>query len=180
MVSPGHLINTLSFPSSMTLIKGVINISTSADPSRTAHVPWGLTATLNHLIIVWPTLGFLAYYKHVMGGSTKSLTQLKRSSFFKDFAMTMFRLLSIQISKLVTVVLPEASHCYFAVFPSSFPPKHILWLHGRSSPSCILSPVLKHRSQELARQPYVVLNLLTSRRQGRQNPTFFILHFQWA
>jgi len=50
---------------------------------------------LYHLIIVVPTLGFPAYYEHmVRGSSTKSLTQLKRSSFFNDLATTVVRHLS--------------------------------------------------------------------------------------
>lgn len=88
-VSPGHLINTLSLPSSTTLIKGLINTRAGTDPCRTACGPWGSTTTLNHLTIVVPTLGFPAYYDHVVGGSTKSLTQLKRSRFFKDLTTTL-------------------------------------------------------------------------------------------
>lgn len=150
MVSPGHSINMLSLPSSTTLIKGLINTRANTNPCRTARHPWGLTATLSHLSIVVPTLSFRAYYERVVGGSAKTLTQLKRSSFFKDLETPIVRFLSTCISKLVTVVLPEANCCYFMVFLSSFPKTHILSLHGHSSPSCLLSPASKHRSQELA------------------------------
>lgn len=178
IVSPGHLINMLSLPSSITLMKGLTNARANIDPCRTTRSPWGLTAALNHLIIVVPTLGFPVYCEHLVGGNAKSLIQHRRSSFFKDLARTIVRLLSVQISKLVTVVLLEGNCCYFAVFPSSFPQNPILSLHGHSSPRCLLSPVSKHGSQELSGQPFVVLNSLASRRQGRQNhPTFLILYF---
>lgn len=124
VASPGHLINMLSLPSSTTLMKGLNNTRAGTDPCRTALGPRSLTDTLNPVIKVSPTLGFPAYYEHVVESSTKSLTQLKRSSLFKDWATIVIKLLSIQTSKFVKVVLPEANCCYFALFPSSFPPKN--------------------------------------------------------
>lgn len=64
-----------------------------------------------------------------MESSIKSLTQLKHSSLFKDWATIVIKLLSIQTSKFAKVVLPEANCCYFALFPSSFPPKKPILYH---------------------------------------------------
>lgn len=129
VASPGHSINMLSLPSSTTLMKGLNNTRAGTDPCRTILGPRSLTDTLNPVIKVSPTLGFPAHYEHVVESSTKSLTQLKPSSLFKDWATIVIKLLSIWTSKFVKVVLPEANCCYFALLPSFFPPKKPLLYH---------------------------------------------------
>lgn len=103
---------------------------------QTPRGPWGLTAAPHPLIRAVLTLGFPSYYGHTVGGHVRSFTQAQRS-------LTVVRLLSIHISKLVPVILPEANRSYFVVFPSSFSKPYILQLCGHSPASCLLSPASK-------------------------------------
>lgn len=87
-----------------------------------ADSTWSLSfdSYTSPLIRAVPALGFPAHYGHTVGGHIRSLTQAQSS-------LTIVKLFSIRIAKLVPVVLPEATG--FILLFSLLPfPKPILHL----------------------------------------------------
>lgn len=137
-----------------------------ADPTW----PLGFDSCTSPLIRAVPTLGSLLTMAVSVGGHIRSFTQAQRS-------LTIVRLFSICISKLVPVVLPEANRLYLALFPSSFPKTSSTTL-CHSLPSCLLSPASEDSSQEVAEQPCVVPNSISRIIHSRYSPTFLTKYFQ--